>query len=352
MRIAVCGGPYANPFALRAMIDDARVRACERIVCLGDLGGFGADCDAIWPLLLEHEVECVAGNYDVAIGRGDPDCGCGYADERDNHYAQLIYDYTREHTSPGFAAWMRELPSERRETIGGVDLHMVHGSPLAVNDFLWESLDDDELRWRSGVSGSDVLLCTHTGIPWQRRVDGALLVNVGTVGRPANDGRRETWYAVLDLEQGRARSELVTVAYDWRAQAASMRDAGLPEPFVERSRRVGGPPASRSYRRASARAAGSTSTGRRSPGCRAHPPTASAGPIRPRRRRTPARSSSCSAPPGSPPRLWIYTNFHCNLACEYCVVASSPRARRRRLAPSASARLSRRPWARDSESCT
>ena len=32
-----------------------------------------------------------------------------------------------------------------------------------------------------------------------------------------------------------------------------------------------------------------------------------------------------------PPRLWIYSNFHCNLACDYCVVASSPRARRREL---------------------
>jgi pyruvate-formate lyase-activating enzyme len=25
-------------------------------------------------------------------------------------------------------------------------------------------------------------------------------------------------------------------------------------------------------------------------------------------------------------RLWIYTNFHCNLACDYCCVGSSPRA--------------------------
>ena len=59
-----------------------------------------------------------------------------------------MYDHTREHTSPEFAAWMRELPGELRETIGGVDVHMVHGSPLAVNDFLWESLSDDELRER------------------------------------------------------------------------------------------------------------------------------------------------------------------------------------------------------------
>jgi len=42
MRIAVCGGPYANPYALRAFITDARARGCERLFCLGDLGGFGA----------------------------------------------------------------------------------------------------------------------------------------------------------------------------------------------------------------------------------------------------------------------------------------------------------------------
>ncbi len=28
-------------------------------------------------------------------------------------------------------------------------------------------------------------------------------------------------------------------------------------------------------------------------------------------------------------RLWVYTNFHCNLACDYCCVASSPTAERR-----------------------
>ncbi len=33
-------------------------------------------------------------------------------------------------------------------------------------------------------------------------------------------------------------------------------------------------------------------------------------------------------------RLWIYTNFDCNLACDYCCVRSSPTAERRRLTPS------------------
>lgn len=328
-KIAACGGPYANPHALAAMIRDARARGCERIFCLGDLGGFGAGCDAVWPLLEEHGVECIAGNYDIAIGRGDPDCGCGYSDERDNRFAQLVYDYTLANTSRAFAAWMSELPGELREAIGGVDVHMVHGSPLAVNDFLWESLPDDELRHRLDASGSEVLLCTHTGIPWQRRIDGTLVVNVGAVGRPANDGRTSTWYAVLDLEPGAVpTAELVPVAYDWRAQAASMRAADLPEPFVE-TIETGWwttclevvPPPERSrgrfqvYREAlptgfaQADAVGWAG---------APAPDDGARPV------VPLFGSAVF-----PPRLWIYTNFHCNLACSYCAVASSPSARRR-----------------------
>jgi pyruvate-formate lyase-activating enzyme/diadenosine tetraphosphatase ApaH/serine/threonine PP2A family protein phosphatase len=265
----------------------------------------------------------------VAIGSGASNCGCGYADERDNHFAQLMYDYTREATSPAFAAWMRGLPLESRETIDGVDVHMVHGSPLAINDFLWESMDDAELQPRVAASGADVLLCAHTGIPWQRQVGGTLLVNVGALGRPANDGRRETWYALLDLEGGEARAELASVAYDWKAQAASMRAAGLPAAFVE-TIETGWwttclevvPPRERShgrfqvYREAVPNGWGDEAVG---------------------------WADSLALPDGGrpvvelfgtaafPPRLWLYTNFHCNLACAYCVVASSPRARRRSL---------------------
>jgi MoaA/NifB/PqqE/SkfB family radical SAM enzyme len=44
--------------------------------------------------------------------------------------------------------------------------------------------------------------------------------------------------------------------------------------------------------------------------------------------------SALPPPPGSPPlgsRLWLYTNFDCNLACDYCCSRSSPHAPARRL---------------------
>ena len=127
---------------------------------------------------------------------------------------------------------MRELPGELRETIGGVDVHAVHGSPLAVNDFVWESLRRRSWRARPRVRRGRAAVHAHRH-PVAARVRGTLVVNVGTIGRPANDGRREGWYAIVDVEDGRARAELVPLAYDWRAHAAALRAAGLPEPFAE-----------------------------------------------------------------------------------------------------------------------
>ncbi len=34
-----------------------------------------------------------------------------------------------------------------------------------------------------------------------------------------------------------------------------------------------------------------------------------------------------------PGRVWLYTNYHCNLACSYCLTESSPRSARRELDP-------------------
>ncbi|WP_415949127.1 radical SAM protein [Streptomyces sp. KLOTTS4A1] len=327
MRIAVCGGPYGNPYALAAFAEDARARGAEKLYCLGDLGGFGADVDALWPILTDHGITCVAGNYDVAIARGDTDCGCGYRDPRDNEYAQTVYDHTLATTGRDFAAWMGDLPTERRGTIAGTEVHMVHGSTLALNDFWWESLPYAQHQARVAASGADVILCTHSGLPWQMDVDGSLVVNVGVLGKPANDGRREVWYAILDLDDGRASAELVPLGYDWQAQAASMRAAGLPEVFVE-TIETGWwttcleilPPAERSRGRfhlyRSTLPTTFTPVGTE-PGVEG---VAGDRPVVP-----------LFGSPYFPSRLWLYTNFHCNLACDYCAVASSPRATPRTL---------------------
>jgi predicted phosphodiesterase len=231
--IAVFGGVYSNHLALEAALADIKRRGIDRIYCLGDLGAFGPNPDKIFPLLESAGVRSIQGNYDNSIGNRLEDCQCGYTDPRDNHFARLSYDYTFSKTSDRWKDWMRDLPETRRIELGGRRALLCHGSPRRMNEFLWESMTPDHfLEKLFDDSEVDVILATHTGIKWRRRLpSGREFVNVGALGRPENDGTTRVWYAVLDGREFEV--EFVPIDYDHRALAGEMRAERLPEEFVQ-----------------------------------------------------------------------------------------------------------------------
>jgi predicted phosphodiesterase len=232
-RIAVFGGIYNNYLALEAALADARRREVDACFCLGDLGAFGPYPDRVFPLLEKHAVQCIQGNYDHSIGNDLADCQCGYTDPRDNYFAQISYNYTFAHTSPANRAWMRALPPQRRLGLGRYNLLLCHGSPRRTNEFLWESTTPTHfLQFLADAHQADVILVTHTGIKWHRRLArDRHFVNVGVLGRPENDGRTNVWYALLEANPD-FTVEFVPVAYDHERLADEMRTEKLPEEFV------------------------------------------------------------------------------------------------------------------------
>jgi predicted phosphodiesterase len=236
VRLALFGGVYSNYLALAAAIDDARRRGVDEMFCLGDLGAFGPHPDRVFPLLHEHSVRCVQGNYDDSIGRGLNDCQCGYTDPRDNHFAQISYDYTLANTSADNRAYLRGLPKELRLNLGPLRLLLCHGSPRRTNEFLWESTTSTYfLDNLADQSQADVIAGTHSGIKWQRALAGGRkFLNVGVLGRPENDGRTNVWYALIEVSPDRGLEvEFVPVEYDFRRLARAMEAEGLPPAFVE-----------------------------------------------------------------------------------------------------------------------
>jgi diadenosine tetraphosphatase ApaH/serine/threonine PP2A family protein phosphatase len=233
-RIALFGGIYNNYLALEAAITDARRRGCERMYCLGDLGAFGPSPDRVFPLLVEHGVVTMQGNYDNSIGNDLNDCQCGYTDPRDNYFAKLSYDYTYTHTSPQWKAWMRSLPAEIRLCVGGRRVLMAHGSPRRMNEFLWESTTPTHfLEKLCDDFGADVILATHTGIHWKRELpDQRLFANVGVLGRPENDGSTNVWYAILEANSS-LDVQFIPVAYDHERLAFEMNEEGICKEFIE-----------------------------------------------------------------------------------------------------------------------
>jgi hypothetical protein len=233
-RIAVFGGVYSNAPALRAAHDDARRPDVDATFSLGDLGGFGPHPDRVYPLLRQAGVHVLQGNYDESLASGRQDCGCGYTDPRDNHFARISYAYTFAGTSPDNRAWLGTLPQHRRVRLGEHRVLMCHGSPRVVNEFLWESSTPSGLlRTLLREGEADVLLCTHTGITWHRALDeSAHAENVGVLGRPANDGTTNVCYALLTAGPD-LTVEFVPVHYDAETLAHEMEAERLPAEFVE-----------------------------------------------------------------------------------------------------------------------
>lgn len=232
-KIALLGGIYSNHLALVAALEDAQRRGVEAICCLGDLGAFGPHPDKVFPLLQEHNVLCIQGNYDNSIGNGLPDCQCGYTDPRDNHFARLSYAYTFANTSLDHRAWMKELPPQRRVALGKYRLLLCHGSPRRTNEFLWETTTSSHfLEYLLKTYDADVILATHTGIKWHRALPGDKhFINVGVLGRPENDGRTQVWYTLLSAVP-ELRVEFIPVTYEHEHLAKEMRAERLPEEFV------------------------------------------------------------------------------------------------------------------------
>jgi predicted phosphodiesterase len=270
MQLAFFGGVYNNSLALEAAIRDARERGVERLYCLGDLGAFGPYPDRVFPLLFENDVICIQGNYDHSIGHDLDDCQCGYTDPRDNHFAQISYEYTYENTSQEHRRWLRELPTELRFEVDGLRFLLCHGSPRRTNEFLWESTTSTAfLEKLADEFEADVILATHTGIHWQRELSGGRrFINVGCLGRPENDGRTNVWYTIVRTGRdadgairdagcairgasgrmisgtaglaprdshraSRIAVDTIPLAYDHERLARQMRDEKLPDEFIE-----------------------------------------------------------------------------------------------------------------------
>ena len=238
-KIGVFGGVYNNHRALAALLEEARTRRLEGLFCLGDVGGFGPCPDRVFPLLKEGNVRVVQGNYDHSVGHGLPDCACGYTDPADNHYARLAYGYTLANTAPENRRWLAGLPVELRLRLGDRSVLLCHGSPRRTNEFLWESTSSTAFLGRlARDAGADVVLVTHTGLHWQRELAGARrFANVGVIGRPANDGRTEVWYATVEAlpaaRGGGVEIRLLPLAYDHEALAREMEAEDLPAEFVQ-----------------------------------------------------------------------------------------------------------------------
>jgi len=231
--VAVITDIHANLPALRAALARIDELGIEEIYCGGDLVGYGPHPDEVCALIEERGIPTIHGNYDHAIARDEHDCGCAYVTPHDRELGQRSVEWTLEHTSQAAKDFMRTLPFDLRFPLGDDGIHLVHGSPRKVNEYLFEDKPASLYERLATAETDQVLVFGHTHRPWVRDHAGVRFVNCGSVGKP-KDGDPRGAFAVLTATPTEVRAGIERVAYDAEAVAAEVRAAGLPGEFANR----------------------------------------------------------------------------------------------------------------------
>lgn len=227
LRLGLICDVHANLAALEVALRALDRAGVDRIVCGGDLVGYGPQPNECVALLAEREIDSVAGNHDlVALGHDGL--------ERCGPVAAATLAWTREQIDDNTRRHLAGLP--RRLEVGPVVV--AHGSL----DDPWRYLKDPgeaaaELaalpsEWSTLVVGHThrpLVVGQHAGRLRRREVAMApgdrWLVNPGAVGQ-SRELRPLVRLAVLDSD--RARLSRLALSYDHRATRAALEAAGLP----------------------------------------------------------------------------------------------------------------------------
>ncbi|MCU0452761.1 MAG: metallophosphatase family protein [Bacteroidetes bacterium] len=228
MRTAIISDIHGNLEALEAVLASIRSEGMDRIICLGDIVGYGADPGPCIDLVRSACAFAVLGNHDAAA------VDISLAERFSSHAAAAII-WTGTKLSAEHLQYLRGLPLLHAES----DRLYVHASPLepALWNYVFDSIDA-----REALTEVDRGVCfighTHTPALFRdRKAAGPLrreesaIINVGSVGQP-RDGAPEASYGTFDDDAWSYRN--VRVPYDIDTAAKKIRESGLPSRLADR----------------------------------------------------------------------------------------------------------------------
>jgi len=243
--LAVISDIHSNTEALKAVLDDIASRGVEKIICLGDVIGYGPDPARCLDMVMEEAAVTLMGNHDYAVL---------YEPNNFNTGAEAACFWTRQQ--------LEDEPDKARRdarwdflgdlgvkyTLSGEDLGMgeltfVHGSPRRpINEYVFPDDVYNNPNKMHGLFERITHLCFvgHTHVPgvfldtpdfyspeeldWAYEVNPSrkAMINVGSVGQPRDRDNRAGYVLVQ-----RNAVRFIRVAYD--IEAVTRKVLAIPE---------------------------------------------------------------------------------------------------------------------------
>ena len=232
MRYAIISDVHANEAALRAVLMDAVDARADKIICLGDVLGYGPEPVAALELVYRRAHVCLAGNHDDAVSRRFP------VEDFTDFAAQAVARH-RAALSQEAIDWLRRLPYTC-EFEGFACVHGDFSDPKHFN-YILEPQDalpswnerSEQLLFVGHTHQPGIFVIGASGAP--HLLDGAdftledgkrYIVNPGSVGYPRSGACRSS-YCIYD---DRSRTVFFrTLPFDLDSYATKMHGQGLNE---------------------------------------------------------------------------------------------------------------------------
>ncbi|MDD5482232.1 MAG: metallophosphoesterase family protein [Kiritimatiellae bacterium] len=240
MRYAIVSDIHANWQAWKTVLLDIRSLKVDRIICLGDVVGYGPNPREVLESVHETVDYFVLGNHDAAL--------CGKLESTlFNEQARMVLAWTRDRVSREALDFLKTIPL----ALAGENFRCVHGEFSEPGFFNYVIEPEDALRsWQTVAE--PLLFNGHTHCPgifltgasgrpyrlapedFEQEQGKRYLVNAGSVGNPRDSDTRSS-YCIYDLR--RRAVFWRKIPFDLDAYRQALNEAGLPaEPggFLER----------------------------------------------------------------------------------------------------------------------
>lgn len=230
MRYAILSDIHANWQAWNAVLLDIGSSRVDRVVCLGDIVGYGPQPANVLESVYKHVHHVVLGNHDAAV--------CGVLDENlFNDDAAELVRWTRQQLNAKALAFLKSLPL----TLSGPSMRCVHGdlgAPAAFHYIIdpedalptWKSKPDN-LIFVGHSHDPAIFLLGQSGTPhrvapqdFELETGKRYIVNVGSVGQPRDRDTRAS-YCIYDTNTQSVYWR--RLPFDLDAYRADLVQAGL-----------------------------------------------------------------------------------------------------------------------------
>lgn len=222
LKIAFLSDVHGNIHALRAVWRWLQERQIHRVICLGDLVGYGANPSESIDFIDEHRVHCTMGSSDARVAYG-----LGEKFEKREGLSEETLEWTKTVLTPEQKEYLKALPTSGRIETPKGRLRYCHGSPRDPDDRLDLHGPSNELNELLASLHCEVLVCGGTHIPYVRRLMRGVIVDPGSVGLSLN-GEPGADAAVIEILEREIKVELAKIPYDTQAAAADIEHWKLP----------------------------------------------------------------------------------------------------------------------------